>query len=311
MSYLKKFISSSLQVWQQFWFAPQDLINLSLFRLIIGFHLFTMYFSRIFDIKTFYFNEGMIPASLVTDYYPPYLRPQFFMFLSNDYMNLSAHIIFLILLLLLGAGVLGRKATWLVFIIHLSFVQRNPTILYGADLVATFWLFYLSFTDNNRYLNLYKLFKGGGETLTEASTPSVDLFSSVFIRLLQLQLCVIYAYTGLEKLKGQTWWDGSAVWYIMGNEMLVPFDLSFFKSIPWAIALLTFSTLIFEIYFPFAVWQKKVRGPWLFIGLVFHSCTALFMGLYFFAFTMMPAYLLFVDSSYLRRLLLRFRMRRI
>jgi len=34
--------------------------------------------------------------------------------------------------------------------------------------------------------------------------------------------------TGWEKLKGDQWWEGSAVWYVAANDQLVPWDLGIF-----------------------------------------------------------------------------------
>src|SRR5690606_34904437 len=94
--------------------------------------------------------------------------------------------------------------------------------------------------------------------------------------------------------------EGSAVWYVIGIDELIPHDFAFLKDFPVFVALLTQLTVIFEIYFVFAVWSR-LRPVWLLIGFLFHLGTAVFMGLYFFCLVMIGPYLLFIESSTLKR----------
>jgi len=130
---------------------------------------------------------------------------------------------------------------------------------------------------------------------------ATDLLSGVGYRLVQIHLCIIYAYTGLEKFKGETWWEGTAVWYVVSNDNIVPFNMEFFQYVPSLVALMTFSTLIFEVYFPVAIWLKPLRNFWLFLGICLHGLSAIFMGLIFFAPIMLAAYLFFVDPILVKK----------
>ena len=44
------------------------------------------------------------------------------------------------------------------------------------------------------------------------------------IRLIQIHLCLIYLCSGLSKLHGESWWNGSAVLQILMLDNIAPFD---------------------------------------------------------------------------------------
>jgi uncharacterized protein YbbC (DUF1343 family) len=97
--------------------------------------------------------------------------------------------------------------TW---VIGLAFLQRNYSVAFGADVIGGLFLFYLSFTQCCERWTLKNWLNKKLGGVAQAVVHSDDL-SAVFYRLIQLQLCVIYMYTGFEKLKGMSWWDGTAL----------------------------------------------------------------------------------------------------
>jgi hypothetical protein len=254
-----------------------------------------MYLIRFFEFDTFFTNSGLVEVKSLKSLMPEILSPPMRLFLENEIWSRGLYVLFLILLLLMVFGLLNRMGNVLVFLLHLGFLQRNPAIIYGADLVTTCWLFYLCFMRSQEHFTLRPWLK-----FLKAKEIGSDLLSGVGFRLVQIHLCVIYGYTGLEKLKGETWWEGTAVWYVVSNDNIVPFNMEFFQHAPSLIALMTFSTLIFEVYFPLAIWLKPLRNFWLFLGLCLHSLSAIFMGLIFFAPIMMAAYLFFIDPSIMK-----------
>lgn len=134
--------------------------------------------------------------------------------------------------------------------------------------------------------------------------------TSAGLRITQIQLCLIYGYTGFEKLKGGDWWDQTAIWKVLGNEQLMTSDLSFLKSVPLVIGLATWGTVLFEVYAPVLLWMKGLRRWVVLAGWLLHLGIAATMGLFVFSLTMMSGYLLFLElddlkviqSSIVRRL---------
>ncbi|MCM2282921.1 MAG: hypothetical protein NDI61_13860, partial [Bdellovibrionaceae bacterium] len=104
-----------------------------------------------------------------------------------------------------------RLAALAALCLHLAFLQRNLSIVYGADIVSAFWLFYLVLGENDRAFSVRAWWRARVARAAGAEVSSVSSWSSalsgVSLRLIQIQLCVIYGYTGMEKLKGAPWWD--------------------------------------------------------------------------------------------------------
>ena len=296
-------LKSLWQSWNQFWFEPKDLFAASAFRFVFSLVLFIMYAIRGLEFSTFFSEIGLLPQADLNNYVMEYLKPPFTFFSASEDINRGLYALLLLFILLMVLGLATRLMTIATFFLHLIFLQRNPAILYGADLVATFWLFGLCWIQHHHHFSIKKWLPFLNKAASSSLNQFGDIFSSVGIRLIQIQLCIIYAYTGMEKLKGGTWWEGSAVWYVMGNDNIVPFDLSFFQYMPWAVAIMTYSTLLFEIYFPIAIWLKPLRPTWLFLGLCLHALAFIFMGLIFFSPIMLSAYLLFVPHSLQKTLL--------
>lgn len=293
-------VKKAAQWWNEFWFAPRDLFNVSVFRAVIASVMFVMYWLRHADIGKFYFNDGLLPVDRALELLPELYHSPWPLFFKSDVATYWAHVAFLVGLALLALGVIGRWGTWLIWALHIGFMQRNFSLVYGADLFANFWLLYLCFIRHNEHFSVLNLWRMPKFPLTLPQRTD-DLLSSAMTRLIQVQLCVSYAYTGIEKLKGLQWWEGTAVWYTLGMTELVAWDLTALRDIPVVIGLLSMGPLLFEVYFPFGVVLRKLRTPWLLFGVLFHLGTAIFMDLWFFCLVMTSSYILFVDSQYLRQ----------
>lgn len=292
-----KYLNLTLAAWNRFWFKPIDLFPASLFRIAFATVIFLQYALRQFNVLEYYSDRGIVPLSEATELLPEIFRPAFFWFPASDAGIISLHALFLLLILLLGLGFYSRIVSIFALVIQVAFLHRNFAVAYGADIMTCYWLLYLCFIESDQHLSLRKKFK-----LPSFAPKFNDLsLSTVGVRLIQIQLCVIYGYTGLEKLKGSVWWDGTAIWQVMSNQQLSTMDLSFLQNFPLLVVFMTYATLIFEIYFPFAVWTKKTRPWWLAIGFMFHVGIALTMGLVFFSGVMVAAYLVFLNGDYLRQ----------
>jgi hypothetical protein len=205
------------------------------------------------------------------------------------------HALLVMFLVLLTLGIGGRWIMWLAWIIDMGFIQRNFSVNFGADIICSLFLFYMAFTQSCERLSLLNFFK------QKKSFRWSDSLSSCMIRMMQVQICVIYAYTGFEKLKGSTWWDGTALWSVLANPQMVAVDLSFMRAFPTAIAVMSFVTILFEIYFTPAVWSRSLKFPWLIMGFCFHMGIGLLMGLMPFSLAMMSTYFLFLDPLELKQ----------
>lgn len=277
---------------ENFFFNFNALCQLGLMRFILSLSLFCLYSWRQLEVRYFYTNEsGIILRNQALGLLPEMYRTSFPFFIWPDSWSSGVHVLLLILLFGLVLGVGGRLWTFFTWFISLGFLQRNLFISYGGDMIGCIWLFYLFWTRHNTHFSILNFFNKN-----RVSKIKADIFSSAGARMIQIHLCLLYAYTGLQKLKGASWWDGSAIWLVFGNPQYTVIDMSWTAHWPKIIAILTFTTLFFEIYFPALIWNRKLR-PWMLLyGFLLHFGIAITMGIWAFAAVMISAYVLFINQ---------------
>ncbi len=292
-------LANAIRTWDRFFFAPFAALPLAVFRIVFGSTIAIMYLLRFANWRFYFTDEGYIPASRAMEAIAEFYRPDWPIFPSTPTAAWFSQLALLVVLVSLVIGFFPRISALIAFGLHLALIQRNVAIVYGGDLVTTFFLFGMIFSDSGRALSVMSLWRRRTESV---AGERADLFSTFGVRLIQLQLCIIYGYSGMEKLKGASWWDGTAVWAVIGNHQLMMFDTSWLRRFPLMIAAATLSSVLFEIYFPVLVWLKPLRKWMLIVGFTMHALIALTVGLVFFSMVMISAYLLFIDDETYRLL---------
>lgn len=93
---------------------------------------------------------------------------------------------------------------------------------------------------------------------------------------IRLQLLLAYTATGLHKLTGHLWLDGTALDVAATDGAYGPAWIAGHRTI---VALLTWAVLLFQFTFPLAVWFKATRPWWMAFGILFHLATAFWMDI--------------------------------
>lgn len=284
--------------WDQFWFAPQNLLPLAFMRVMLCGTLLYMNFTRFYNLE-FYTDASWIPRARALEVMPELGRPLFMWGFWPDSWNFGMNFVLVTLLALLTLGVGGRWLMGLAWMINAGFLQRNYAVNFGADVIGALFLFYMSFTQSCERLSVVNLIR------KKSHFHQSDMVSSLMVRMMQVQISVIYAYTGWEKLKGGSWWDGTALWSVLANPQMTTMDFSFLRYFPWVIPVIGYVTILFEIYFPAMVVWRKTRYLCLLMGVAFHAGIGVFMGLMPFATVMVSTYFLFIEPEKLSALLAR------
>lgn len=274
-----------------FLFSEGHFERLGVFRFVICGVLFYIACWRQLNVDQ-YGPDSLIRSAQAFDVFSDFYKPYLKLFFWPDTWAASIHGLYIFLLALATLGLSNRPLMILTWVIAQGFIQRNFSVLFGADVIGTLFLFYLGFTRCNEYFSLRRFFL----SKKAIYNPNLwsDQLSTVFFRLLQIQLFTIYTYTGFEKLKGTTWWDGTALWTVLVNPQFTSYDLLFLKDFPLFFAIGTFVTIVFEVYFPVLVSIKRTRLLWLSLGVAFHLMIGLLLGLMSFSLVMMSTYILFV-----------------
>ncbi len=292
-------IQKAWKAWSQFWFGSVPLLNLAVFRIVFASIMALMYLNRQRDVSLFYTDQGILPKNLALSVMNPGIRPSFLLSVWPDAWVPWMHALYVLLLLAIAAGAWVRFVGPLALLLQLSFLFRNYSVAFGADQIGTIFLLYLVFTKSDARLSVRSWWRN------RKSLPELtgDALTSTLFRMIQIQLCVIYVYSGMEKLKGMTWWDGTAVWSVFANSQMVIADLTWVRHFPLLIVFITFSTILFELYFPVLVWFQSWRKYFLAGGILFHAGIGVLMALWSFAVIMICPYILFFSEASVQKAL--------
>jgi hypothetical protein len=138
--------------------------------------------------------------------------------------------------------------------------------------------------------------------------PAPRVSANVAIRLLQIHFCFIYMASGLSKLLGAPWWNGTAIWGTMAVYEYCPMQVGSYSKLLnflcehrwlWEISMNVgvAYTLFTEIGFPFLVWNRKMRWFMITLAVLLHTGIALVMGLRTFSLLMYTMLIAFVPQE--------------
>ena len=236
----------------------------------------------------------------------------------------AVHAAYLVVCLLFTVGLWTRVTSVLAWAGSLNYIHRGQLILFGQDTMQTILLTYLMIGPSGaalsvdalraRYRAARAVLAGGGRSVPWAegvlSGPARSWLANFAVRLVQINFCLIYASSGLSKLKGQTWWDHSAPWLIFANP---EFGLIRYPAFEWLLrqvmeyrvpvalffGFTTLYTLFLELGFPFLVWTR-MRPVMVTLSVLLHFGIAVFMGLTVFGLYMFCMVLGFVPARLIR-----------
>jgi hypothetical protein len=174
----------------------------------------------------------------------------------------------------------------------ISFERRNPFIFNSGDAVIRNTSFFLMLAPAGAALSLDRLRRGRSGFWT---FPTRSYWP---IRLMQIQLCVIYLAAVWAKVRGVTWNDGTAVAYALRIDDLARFPLPHFVAeSPLIVGLATYATLAVELSLPILVWNRKARPFVLLAGLGMHMSIDYRIMVGFFSYAMIVMYLSFLPPE--------------
>jgi hypothetical protein len=183
-------------------------------------------------------------------------------------------------------------AAAVAWVLSLSFLNLNYFAHNAGDTIRVIGLFYLMFAPSGAVWSLTIRFRGRRATsgihqsLSEFDAPRCYV-SPWPLRLLFVQLVVIYFSSGIHKLAHPAWRSGETLHYILGDLALARWPVLQALAPLWLTRLATWLVLAWEVCFPLLVLSPRTRRLALLMGVLFHTCLGLFLELGFF-----PLYIL-------------------
>jgi hypothetical protein len=279
--------------WNRFFFEPKSPKPMAIFRLEIGLLVLCNQLLIAPDLYTWYGEKGVLArqtAKMLSgggglnlfDYLP-----------ASDSSVLALFLLSVLAAITLAAGFFTRTSALLVFLTLTTFNHRDTLIINSGDSILRLAAFFLTFSRAGDVYSLDRklaLRQGKKRDPFKPSAPWV-------MRLLQVQLCLIYLYTFCWKAMGSMWLDGTALYYTSRLQEFWRFHTPYIFEHLWTIKLWTWGTLVVEFALGTLLWIKELRYPILLAGVLLHLGIDYSMNIPLFGQIMMSAYILFVDPA--------------
>jgi Vitamin K-dependent gamma-carboxylase len=285
------------------------LIGASVLRIVAGFTILVQYLVNYAQRRYLYGPEGVYPWEVFADRAKSTLNFSIYAWSQSPlYFEVCFHL-GVIVATLWALGWRTRWTTPLNFVFWWSLQHRFSGLWDGGDNLMRIVLIYAMFADVGAYFSLdarRRTAAPGGNTgpssagAAEAGAPqaSVMLHNAAMLAI-ALQLCLLYGIAGLSKVQGETWREGTALYYAMrGGQYVWPgFSDAIYQN-AYLIVFLSYSTVAFQVSFPFLMFMSKyTRRFAICISLLFHLGIMLFMGLITFSCFMISVDLALVSDD--------------
>lgn len=288
--------NSLFHLWRRFFHEPVDPRVCALIR--IGFAALVLVNLAAWypNLDLWFGPEGVVSPQQASDSLGPY---DWSVLLWLPQSSVVLHVCFWVFAAQAACVLLGlftRINTIGVFIWLVSFEHRNELIIDSEDVVFRLVGFLLIFMPAGYVWSLDARFRPRGAVLPPASGWTV--------RLLQIQMAVIFLSAALTKMQGEPWVDGTAMYYVARlDDYFGRFPAPrFMFDTPALVALLTWSVMIVEFTVPILVWFKETRLPCLALALLFHVGCDYTMNLFLFHWIMLVGWMAFLTPHDLDRL---------
>jgi hypothetical protein len=275
--------------WRRFWFEPEPTSTLALFRIAIGALTFAWTLSFLPDLETFFSGHGIEPVAPRPDV------DGFWGVLNAfpDYeVAVALYVALLLAALCVTVGYHTRLASVIAFVGVLSLERRAPSVGSAGDGLLRILLFFLMFAPAGAALSVDR-WRRARDRFWEF--PDRAPWA---LRLIQIQVSVVYLSTVWLKLQGDPWKDGTAISFATRIEDLQRFALPDFLTHSVLLStVMTFWTIAVELLIAILVWNRAARPLVLALGVGLHLGIAFSLRLGFFSETMLVAYVAFVTPA--------------
>lgn len=190
--------------------------------------------------------------------------------------------------ILFGIGVVPRITGWLFLLTTFATLDRTPAANDAGQTLLLLLLFILCFMDTSRALCAFTVSPFKQSWAIEALGNTLHNAGRFLIA---WQICMVYFWAAFWKIAGEEWRNGTALSYILHIErfQVVPSLSIAVAGNALAVAFLTYFTLIFQMGFPFLMWNQRVKPYVIAIGITLHIGIAVFLGLVSFSAVMIVA----------------------
>lgn len=293
--------------WDRFWFSVRGPQTLAIIRIACGAMLAYVHIVWASVINDFMGAGAWLSIDVVRTLHRDDWAWSWLWYTENPTLLLLHQLAAIVASLLMMVGLLTRVATPIAWWLTLMVCHRMTGALFGLDQVVVMLSMYLMLSHCGSVFSIDarvrdRFVKTGrirssywANWLFPAANPSVA--NNAATRLLQLHLCVIYLFGGLSKMRGEMWFDGSALWYSAVNYEYQSLDITWIGHWRILVASLTALTIFWETFYIALVWPRLTRPLVLAVAVLVHGGIAVALGMVTFGSIMIVANLAFIEPS--------------
>ncbi|MGN6546500.1 MAG: HTTM domain-containing protein [Aureliella sp.] len=296
---IRGWIGDAARSWNEFWFAPRAPHTLAMIRILCGAMLVYVHLIWLTQANDFFGPHAWIDGATVRllhelDYSRSYLS-----YISNVWIIGAHELIAMAVCAAMMLGFKTRLAIPIAWFMTLMVCHRQTGALFGLDQMVMMLSMYLIFCPCGAVYSLDAWLERRRSGVD--AEPDASVAINVVTRLIQVHLCIIYLFGGLSKLRGDFWWEGSAMWWSIVNYEYQSLDVTWLGRSPFLIALVTHATVFWETFYAALVWPRLTRPLVLAMAVLVHGGIALFLGMPTFGTIMIVANLAFIEPETMGR----------
>jgi uncharacterized membrane protein YphA (DoxX/SURF4 family) len=303
-AFLAKEVKERVDLWNRFWFTPAEPHTLCLLRVLSGSLMFYTHLVWSFDLTEIIGPNPWTPSSVAHGVYEKWGRDFSYTWSHFDWLPSTpaviwaVHIIALIAFALFAVGYHTRLMAVLSCFFTISYSHRLSLMQYGLDQVNGMMALYLMLGPCGE---LYSVDAWMRSRKGATDRPREFISANIAIRMIQVHLCIVYLFSGIQKMKGAPWWDGSALWDAIASFQYQSADLTWMVHFPIVIAFLTHLTVFWEAFYPAIVWPRATRWFALGCAVMIHGGIGIAMGMPTFGAAMIFANMSFLSPRLIDR----------
>lgn len=276
------------------WFGYGSPVEMGVFRLVLGFLIFTNQLMVGWDFDAWFTEWGFVPEHVNRLYTGDISRLNLLAGVTDHRITLLFYAIVTLSAFTTCIGLWTRVSSIVLAIGIITLHHRNTMILHGGDLIIKMGAIYIAMAPSGAACSVDRLI-----ALWKGKAPIIPAEVSLWPqRLVQFQIALVYFTTVWHKAFGTYWREGTATWYPLHLQEFERFWIpEFFRENIWVIGITTYGTLAVELAMATLVFFKPWRKWVLLAAAGMHLSIEYAMNIPLFAFLMIATYLSFYQGE--------------
>jgi hypothetical protein len=253
-----------LKDWSRFFFGPISPKPLGICRILFG--VFVLHYFALMSVELdhWYTGAGLLQGSEAREAAAP-MRFSPLQYVDNPHITHGVYAFTVMVAVAFTLGWHTKTASILLYLCMLSFYHRNVCSNGGPDAMLSIFSFYMMLCPCGAAYSLDAL-----RVAKKRGTDAEPLIVPWALRLLQMQVCLIYFQSAVIKCQGGLWNKGTVIHYIVFLREFRMFDFEWLANYPLLINAMTHGALLIEFALGFWLWFRPTRRYVILCGIMLH-----------------------------------------